>query len=172
MRGERNAKVYCVRAWLAVDRTTESMAWGRRSSTRCKYILVRSPPASLPPDGRRPSPPTHVQAMLPSDKYPGEPQGNPPDRRDGRQEHEAGRGFGGRLEARMPEASLQGSTRGVPPKPLPASCPALPPRICTPPVHSDFLYPINTTPLSPIQGSLLRQDPLNLEGPVVLKRGR
>ncbi len=172
MRGERNAKVYCVRAWLAVDRSTESMAWGRRSSTRCKYILVRSPAASClqTVDDRRPQPsPKQCHPPTSTRENHGTP---PPDRRDGRQEHEAGRGFGGRLEARMPEASLQGSTCGVPPKPLPASCPALPPRICTPPVHSDFLYPINTTPLSPIQGSLLRQDPLNLEGPVVLKRGR
>ncbi len=112
------------------------MGWGRPSPTRCKYILVRSPPASMPPDGRRKPPPTHAQTASPFEKHHGCGRYPPPPRTKGwARRHESGRGFSGRLEAWMPEASLQGGTCGVPLKPLPGSCTALPPRTFSTP-HS------------------------------------
>ncbi len=101
------------------------MGWGRPSPTRCRYILVRSPPASMPPDGRR-NPPQPMPRRRPLRKAPRMCEVSPAPQTKGRaQRHEPGRGFSGRLEARMPEASLQGRTCGVPLNPLPGSCPAL-----------------------------------------------
>ena len=122
---------YCLSAWSVVDGTTASMGWGRPSPTRCKYILVRSPPASMPPDGRRKPPPTHAQ-RCPLREVPRMCQvpPSPPQTKGWAYRHEPGRGFSGRLEARMPEASLQGGTCGVPRNPSPVharharQCPA------------------------------------------------
>lgn len=52
------------------------------------------------------------------------------ERRDGCQEHEPGRGFGGRLETGMSQASLQGDTCGAPTKPVPVHATAHPPVVC------------------------------------------
>jgi hypothetical protein len=120
---------YCLSAWSVVDRTTASMGWGRPSPTRCKYILVRSPPASMPPDGRRKPPPTHAYTASPFAKHPGCIRTPSPGTKGWAYRYEPGRGFSGRLEAGMPEASLQGGTCGVPLKSLPGSCTAPPPGI-------------------------------------------
>ena len=122
----------CIRTWLLVDRTTASMGWGRYSPTRCKYILVRSPPASEASRRSTTTSPNPCPSGVTLRQAPGRTAEHPTRPKGWAQEHEAGRGFGGRLEAWMPEASLQGSTCGVPPNPLPASCPALPLKLCTP----------------------------------------
>ncbi len=114
--------------WAVVGRTTASMGWGRPSPTRCEYIRVRSPPASEASRRSAKTSPNPCPHGAPLREAPRMCQVSPPPRTKGwAYRHEPGRGFSGRLEARMPEASLQGGTCGVPLKPLPGSCTAFPP---------------------------------------------